>query len=207
MVQANLRILLSCCYEPQFKVYAYSFDWVRLLPRLSNSTSKAISLATKLVSSCLASGLPDAYNSFWTLKTSDGNLLLSLLRTLNTVQGESNNTTVEEFSFSLLNILLGLNKLADSNEDNLQLLASKPILPVLSATLESGDPQEIHAVCLLLWKFLSTPQIRQNNPAIPCLTEQFRVLAHSSDPQLKTMSQCILMVLKEQDVKGNITFN
>ena len=104
----------------------------------------------------------------------------------------------------LLDLIIGLQKLSNSSEDNLQLLTSKPILPVLSAALESEQPQEKLAVCLLLWNFLSMSKTRESNPEIPCLTEQLKVLACSSDPQLKNVSECILMVLKEQGVEGEL---
>ena len=136
------------------------------------------------------------------LNSSDGDLLVKLLR--NVIQTEGKHIEVDEFSFSSLDLIIGLQKLSNSSEDNLQLLTSKPILPVLSAALESEQPQEKLAVCLLLWNFLSMSKTRESNPEIPCLTEQLKVLACSSDPQLKNVSECILMVLKEQGVEGEL---
>jgi len=97
MVKANLRILLNCCYEPQFKVYAGAFDWSTLLPRLLNSGMGAVQLATKFISSCLASGLPDACESFWKLKGSDVDLLLKTLGKI--IQTGEDPLEVNDFSF------------------------------------------------------------------------------------------------------------
>lgn len=93
-----------------------------------------------------------------------------------------------------------MQKCSDCSDDNLQLLASQPILPVLSVALGSGQPQEKLAVCLLLWSLLSVSQTREcHQSEVSCLTEQLSELALSSDTQLKDVSECILMVLKGQD--------
>ena len=203
MVKANLRILLNCCYEPQFKVYAGAFDWSTLLPRLLNSGTGAVQLATKFISSCLASGLPDACESFWKLKGSEADLLLKTLGKI--IQTGEDPVEVNDFSFSSLDLIIGMQKCSDCSDDNLQLLASQPILPVLSVALGSGQPQEKLAVCLLLWSLLSVSQTREcHQSEVSCLTEQLSELALSSDTQLKDVSECILMVLKGQDFKGEL---
>ena len=202
MVQASLRIVLNCCHEPQFKVYAGAFDWPTLLPRLLNSAIRPIPLATKLISSCLASGLSDAYSSFWTLKSNEGDTFLKLLQ--HSIQAQESCVKMDnEFAFSTLDLLLGLRKLTQSNVVNAQLLASKPILSVLSAALESEDPKEVLEDCLLLWSILSSSENLQNSVEIPCLTEQLKVVACSSSPQLQMVSECVLVVLNEKTTEGN----
>ena len=205
MLNANLRILLNCCFEQQFEVYAKSFDWPSLLPRLHKSRTPGLQICSKILGACLAPSLSDVYKFLWELSDANTELMLTIL----TEAVDETEVKIEEFPFYSVDILRGLIKLVKCSKENLCSLMKKEIVTVVSHALSSESLQEKKNICLLVWELLSIPEARKalhdSLPLLTSLVADVKLSSHDS-VDLKDLATCILydLEMKEDTGIGNI---
>ena len=203
MIQKNTQILLKCCWEKEFQYYGNSFLWLSLLPKLYTSDDNLIRVAVKFISANLSFALPDSSDHLWKLQKEEVFLLLEIFK-----QTYFKETSDEKLQFTIVDILLGLQKLIEAHDDNLNTIMIEVwmLLNWAVEVLANGSMIERENMAILLCMLLRSPTAKET-----LLTSNDCFFLHNihkavyavTNSALKGLLNCIVCTTKDQAQLGN----
>lgn len=203
MIQKNTQILLKCCWEKEFQYYGNSFLWLSLLPKLYTSDDNLIQVAVKFISANLSFALPDSSDHLWKLQKEEVFLLLEIFK-----QTYFKETSDEKLQFTIVDILLGLQKLIEAHDDNLNTIMVEVwmLLNWAVEVLANGSMIERENMAILLCMLLRSPTAKET-----LLTSNDCFFLHNihkavyavTNSALKGLLNCIVCTTKDQAQLGN----
>ena len=203
MIQKNTQILLKCCWEKEFQYYGNSFLWLSLLPKLYTSDDNLIQVAVKFISANLSFALPDSSDHLWKLQKEEVFLLLEIFK-----QTYFKETSDEKLQFTIVDILLGLQKLIEAHDDNLNTIMVEVwmLLNWAVEVLANGSMIERENMAILLCMLLHSPTAKET-----LLTSNDCFFLHNihkavyavTNSALKGLLNCIVCTTKDQAQLGN----
>lgn len=205
MVQKNIQILLSCCWEKEFRYYGNAFWWLGLLPRLYASDDNLVQVAVKFISANLSFVLPDSIQYLWKLEKKEVFLLLEMFK-----KTYFKETSDKKLQFKIVDILLGLQRLIEAHNDNLNTIMVEVwmLLNWAVEVLANGSMIEREnmavLVCMLLRSPIAKETLLTSNDCFFLHNIHKAVYAVTNSP-LRGLLNCIVCAAKDHTQLGNCT--
>lgn len=194
----NVQILLNCCWEKEFRYYGNAFLWLSVLPKLYTSDDNLIQIVVKFISANLSFALPDSSEYLWKLQKKEVFLLLEIFK-----QTYFKETSDKKLHFKVADILLGLQRLIEAHNDNLNTIMVDiwMLLNWAVEVLANGSMVERENMVVLVCMLLRSPTTKEM-----LLTSNDCFFLHSihkavhvvTNKTLRGLLNCIVCVIKDE---------
>ena len=198
----NLRILLNCCWEKDFQYYGNAFLLLSLLPKLYASNNNLIQVAVKFISANLSFALSDSGEHLWKLQEKEVVFLLEIFK-----QTYFKETSDKKLQFNITDILLGLQRLIEAHNDNLNTIMVEVwmILNWAVEVLAKGSVIERVNMAILVCMLLRSPTAKETLlTSNDCFfLHNIHKAAHAvTNSSLKGLLNCIICTSKDHTQLG-----